>query len=316
MAVAALWQAIDLTAADGGLASCLKAANVAPTIIKKITDTNAEGGLGMETLRDFASSYTTEDHCVTLDAIWLADEATKANRVQRGRLHSAWQAAATAIKKVEDTPKADGSNGLSTDISWEAPLTDTESEKMWGDWKNKYAVRHECHVLPGDPLLNRLHREMRQHKMSVIDVRKWKSVLHERQPDRVTETQVTTRAKLVEGVISEYRPCNIIEYYWGLRTLCNAMAIAGNYEVQSSEKEGLKVIMMPADQALNYADRGLRLASGAQGDENDRFAWWAKKDYMTRTLMTNYVRDRMPAREAMAQASRTHCPTVAKPRQP
>ena len=140
------------------------------------------------TLRDFASSYTEDDHVVLLDIIWQTDETTKNVRVQRGRLHSAWNAAFIAIKKLEESPKADGSNSLFTDISWEAPLSDEERERIWSDWKAKYNVRLECHVRPGDPLVNRLYREFRKSQQSVTDVRKRESVLHARTPDVVTET--------------------------------------------------------------------------------------------------------------------------------
>ena len=55
---------------------------------------------------------------------------------------------------------------------------------------------------------------------------------------------------------------------------------------------------------MDYADRGLRLAAKAQGGEDDRFVWWRRKDLLTRTLMANYVRDHMPAGEALGQALR------------
>ena len=170
---------------------------------------------------------------------------------------------------------------------------------MWSSWKTRYDVRLECHVRPGDPLINRAYREFRKFQMSVHDVRKWKSVLLEKTPDYVQETRVSSRAKLVEGVTTEFRYRTIMEYYLGLRTLVNAWAIAGNYDVDSMDKEGKKVTMMPADQALDYADRGLRLASKADGSEAERLDWWARKCYMTRTLMANYVRDKYPAGEAL-----------------
>ena len=154
---AALWQGINMQEADGGLASCFAAAKVAPPLIKNLFEV-----LQFVTLRDFASSYTEEDHVALLDGIWQSDETTKTARVQRGRLHSTWKAASTAIRKLEETPKADGSNSLSSDIGWEAPLSDEERERIWADWKTRYSVRLEAHVRPGDPLVNRIFREFRK----------------------------------------------------------------------------------------------------------------------------------------------------------
>ena len=61
---AALWQGINMQAADGGLASCFAVANVAPSLIKNITEVQK-----CATLRDFASSYTEEDYIEQLDLI-------------------------------------------------------------------------------------------------------------------------------------------------------------------------------------------------------------------------------------------------------
>ena len=57
MSASALWIKIDLTAEDGGLASCFAAANVAPTLVANIREVQE-----CKTLRDFAASYTEQDH--------------------------------------------------------------------------------------------------------------------------------------------------------------------------------------------------------------------------------------------------------------
>ena len=96
---AALWQSINMQAPDGGLASCFAAANVAPSLSKNIIEVQE-----CLTLRDFATSFTEEDHVKLLDKIWEADEPTKSVRAHRGRLLSAWEAAFTAIQKLENAP--------------------------------------------------------------------------------------------------------------------------------------------------------------------------------------------------------------------
>ena len=198
---AALWQAIDMTQADGGLASCFKAARVAPSLIENLTSVQK-----FETLRDFAESYSEVDtsqsyYELLLDTIWQADAATKEVRAERGRLLSAWKAASTAIIKLEETPaRPEGANTMASDLSWEAPLQEDDRNRIWADWEGNYAVRLEAHVRPGEPLVCRTYRELRMWQLSACDVRKWKSVLHERTPDSLVETRMTSRSVLVEGV--------------------------------------------------------------------------------------------------------------------
>ena len=76
--------------------------------------------------------------------------------------------------------------------------------------------------------VNRIHRDLHRWQMSVTDVRKWKSVLLERQPDAIVETRMGSRSKLVEGVMKEFRPHTLIDYYFGLRTLVTVWALCGN----------------------------------------------------------------------------------------
>ena len=289
-----------MQASDGGLKSCFAAANVAPSLAQNIREKQE-----CKTLRDFAKSFRKEDHVRLLDAIWEADEPTKAVRAHRGRLLSAWEAADAAIEKLENAPvKPDSASSMPTDLSWEAPLQEEDRNRIWTEWKNKYGVRLEAHVRPGDPLINRTYREFRMFQLSVTDVRKWKSVLHERTPDSLVETRMTSRSYLVEGVQTEFRADSVIQYYWGLRTLVNAWAVCGNYEVDSVDKPNSKVIMITADEALDYADRGLRLASRSTGNDSMQLEWWRKKDLLTRTLMANYVREKHPAGEALKAALR------------
>ena len=77
----ALWQSIDLQAADGGLDSCFKVARVAESLIKNIKEVQM-----IESLRDFADTYMEKekDNTDKLDAIWKADAATKDIPVARG----------------------------------------------------------------------------------------------------------------------------------------------------------------------------------------------------------------------------------------
>ena len=99
MTALVLWKSIVMTDADGGLKSCLTNAGVHEKLQEHLMD-DGDNGCGFKTLRDFATSYTEDDHVAELDLIWKAHTEAK-SRVHRGRLHSAWLAAHHAVKHLE-----------------------------------------------------------------------------------------------------------------------------------------------------------------------------------------------------------------------
>ena len=290
---------------DGGLASCLGLAGVHPDIVKRLTDDDPDGA-GHKTLRDFAMSYTevknsdgSVDYIIELDKLWKMEERAKA-RSHRGRLHSAWLAAAAAIKNLEAaTPGgASGAQSAVDPNDWEAPLHEDQVKEMNDSWSKRHDLVVNAHVRPGDPLRNRFYREFRRWALTVVDAGKMKNILHEKEPVKQRQTQVTARVAFVEDMESPLEVADIIGYYWALRTMCNAMAEAGNYEVDSMEKEGKRVLMFPLAYGLDYADRALRITS----EQGKDLGWLRKRDIITRTLMANLVRDKLPAGEALKKA--------------
>ena len=299
----ALWKMISMNDADGGLKSCLKEAEVHEKLQERLMSTEEEG-CGFKTLRDFATSYTELDYIAELDALWKSQEETKKVRVHRGRLLSAWLAAHHAIKNLESATPGGSTGGSHAAelIDWESPLDDRDREEMGEEWKKRYSLPLDAHVLPGDPLENRIYREFRRFALTVTRIEKMKSVLHERQPDKVVETAVSSRCKMVENLGTSFSPSSVIDYYFGLRTLANAWARAGNYEVDSMTKENAKVLMMPLNVGIDYADRCLRISSTGGIVPVEQLDWLRRKDFLTRTLMANLIREKWPAGEALSKA--------------
>ena len=299
----ALWKAISTTDADGGLKSCLTHAEVHLKLQEHLTSEVNEG-CGFKTLRDFATSFTEEDHVTELDLIWKAQEETKKMRAHRGRLISAWLAAHNAIKSLEAaTPGGAGGNThASEQIDWEAPLDERDIEDMQKAWNTKYSLPIEAHVLPGQPLESRIFREFRRFALTVTRIEKMKSVLHERQPDKIVETAVTSRCKMVENLGTSFSPASVTDYYFGLRTLGNAWGRAGNYEVDSAVEKLTRVLMMPMHIGLDYADRCLRMTTTSGLPMDEQLDWLRRKDFLTRTLMANLIREKWPAGEALKKA--------------
>ena len=93
-----------------------------------------------------------------------------------------------------------------------------------------------------------------------------------------------------------------MELYFGMRTMCNAWARAGNYLVDSKEKPDTQVLMMPFDAAMDYADSRFRLAWNSGMPCESMMNWLASKDFLTRTIMSNYIRNKYHAVEALARA--------------
>ena len=63
-----------------------------------------------------------------------------------------------AIAKLEETPRTSGADKMTSDLSWEAPLSDDDRDKLLADLKQRYSVRLEAHVRPGDPLVRHIYR--------------------------------------------------------------------------------------------------------------------------------------------------------------
>ena len=265
-----------MTDADGGLRSCLEQAEVHEKIRTHLT---SEDECGFKTLRDFATSYTEDDYVAELDIIWKLFDETKKARVQRGRLHSAWLAAHHAIKHLKAATPGGASGGSHSAelIDWEPPLEDKDREEVAKHCKDRYSLPLDAHVLPGDPLESRIFREFMRFSHTVTRIEKMKSVLHERQPDKVVETQVSSRCKMVENLGTSFAPSSVIDYYFGLRTLANAWARSGNYEVESMIKEASKVIMMPLHVGLDYADRCIRLPALEVSRQMNSWTGFAEK---------------------------------------
>lgn len=60
--------------------------------------------------------------------------------------------------------------------------------------------------------------------------------------------------------------------------------------------------MMPHAIALNYADSRLRIVASSQLPSSEQLPWMCEKDFITRSIMRNYINERWPAGEALVQA--------------
>ena len=94
--------------------------------------------------------------------------------------------------------------------------------------------------------------------MSLMTVGKVRSVLHDRRPDAANEVRLPgNHGKFVFGQEDNTGTRCVLQYCWGLVTLCNAWTSVGFDVCNSMETTGNHVLMMPFTQALAYPQRAL-----------------------------------------------------------
>ena len=304
-----LYKRIDTNGADGGLAQVLQLTRVHEKIVNYLTTEEAFESL-TDFVRPFGDLEATKRHEEFKLLVEKAGVDTAARR-ELGRLKTAWECGRDALLHAAQGGASLTNAGHPTD--WEDPLLDREQEDMDDTWTNVYHFVLEAHIQPGEPLQNRIYREFRRWAMSVTEVGKMKSFLMEKAPAKKITGEMAGLT-FTNEVPAEFAPAGTVGYYWGLRTLAGAWAKAGCYEVESKLRQGTKVLMMPFDVAVNYADRALRVVSTCGIAQSEQLGWLERKDRTTRSVMAAYVRQKYPAQEALMLAlQETNCDwTVVK----
>jgi len=292
------WQSVDLTASDGGLASCLEVSRVHQLVIDLIRME------GMETLSDFVRGFRAEKYERQLEAFndRVNDEAVKGRRVSQARLKAAWLAGSEALKNQVTVANSSSGAVKEDPRDWEDPLPVMDHQSMNENFKTAYNIVIEDHLYPCDGLQARVWREFRRCTLTVTEVGKMRSLLMEKAGKSSETHSILPNVDITYSAIPDYVPNTVVGYYWGLRVMAYAWAKAGNYLVDSKTKEGSKVTMMPLDVALNYADTRLRVAMNCGLPPGEQLAWLERKDRMTRGVMAGLVRQQFPAQEALKQA--------------
>jgi hypothetical protein len=297
----ALWQRIKTADVDGGLASALTTANVDARYLDIL---KAES---IETLADFKGAYESDTQLGALSVNLLKALHEKVPELKEARVHFArlktlWEIAAKSLTEQAAVPAKSVAAVLKEANDWEVPLGDDLAEEMALAWTQRYGTVIEHLLFPGDSLTNRTHREFRRWSMTVTEVTKMRSNLMEQTPTPCERHPLSDTLDITSKAMADYRPGDVLGYYWGLRVLANAWGRCGNYMVPSAEKENTTVLMMPWDQALNYADRALRVTMATGMPWSEQLPWLERKDRLTRSIMAGFVRERWPAGEALRKA--------------
>ena len=89
-----------------------------------------------------------------------------------------------------------------------------------------------------------------------------------------------------------FSPETAIQYFWGLKILANAWAMAGNYDVPSKLYPNTNVRMMPGDMATNYVESRLRIINSSKVRFSQQKDWLEKRDKLLMRVMLGLIRDR------------------------
>ena len=293
---------IDTTTEKGGLIECLKKASVHEKVIEWVVG-DGEKELYCESLIDFVHTFSTNNYEDKIkDKLVHAKlpslEASRDLGKQVARLRHAWKCGHHSLEKgaaMAAMPQ--------TDAEWEAPLPKGDQEDLSTAWHKTYGVVVQGRLMGGDALVNRTFREWRATPPvpTIPEATKIRSQVAAVQPRREERTHLGGSKYLSEVVEPEITIRTAIDYYWSLRTLANTWGYVGNYKRPFGGKD---VIVMPLDQAVNYADDTLlwTMESGVPG--HTKLEWCRSRDVATRTKMMELMRQppHPPASVALREA--------------
>ena len=316
-----LWKTITTTTVDGGLSAVLKATRVHDPVVALLvsddppSDTFPQGGLGCELLEDLMSLSTEQREFEDLSRVLEACPSTKGRPAFLGRLRQAWAMAHSILTKKDErdtTPPPAIAAGPSEPANLEDPLGEAEKELMVNNWNSQHSFGFLPELTPAQGLLNRLGREWNprgQWRMSLLQVRKVASVLHDNRPktkQRLPLAGVGCASLHLEMIREDDMPVDdVMDYFWRLVTLFNAYAYAGAFQCTSTEATAHPVLMFNFEQAHSYPQKAL-MNCLAKAPPHQRLRWLENKDVLTRGAWLTLVNRQMPAGEALRIALDDH----------
>ena len=214
----------------------------------------------------------------------------RGDRLVLARLKAAYEAGFAAVHNSQAVEKQDASD-------LDQPIPDNFCQQLDQEWKRSYNLPIEAHLDPCDSLRGRIWRELRRRTLTLLELRKVRSVIGGSAPleeEKISLDGGVTLQFAKEGYAA---PKNVIEYYLRLRTLCVAWAWCGNFRQKCLD--GKDKLVMPLHVSLDYADMALRHCS-SYGSSS--LAWLQRNDLLTRGSMCAKVRRGMTAAVALQEA--------------
>ena len=263
-----------------------------------------EVSLDMSSISDFVdyvshTAYHAELQTEVLDHLPKDgdnDHPMKKSKITLARLRTAWQEGATMMERKKKR-KVDG---VQDDL--DEPIDDVIRTDLMTAFHAKHGISPTMFLMPSDHLLGRIHREFENNNMSVLPIKKAISLYLASQPKEPQQITLGGGVSVKIGN-SEAPPVRkVVRYYFGLRVLANAKAIAGTHQVASKTSPGTRVAFAPLGVNVDYADHWLRRASQWDLSESVVLEWAQQKDEDTRSKEIELVRGGWPQGEALERA--------------
>eukprot|EP00435_Cladocopium_sp_Y103_P050860 s71_g15.t1 len=279
---------IDIHQDDRGLASCFTGAN-----IKKEWSDAYVAAHHVTTLDDFVYMVKASDWEQSLGDLLAQVTVLKDNRIAEARFKSAYEAGLQALKHAaQSAPKTE---------DLDEALPDTTIQQLNSDWTRRYNLSFDSVLEPSEQLRGRIYREFKKGTMTVVEMKKVRSVLTMSQPRTSSAIDLPggLQLQLEKEVAVSLR--SVTDYYFAMRVLAHAWAWAGNWLMQVDKQS---VLFMDLSSALHYCDRALRdTMEFGQGS----LTWLQRNDALTRGKMATYIRRGQPGQWALDNALReTH----------
>jgi hypothetical protein len=285
------------------LAALLEKAKVDRAIIEFMIGT-APTGLEISSMSDFVdyvthNLYQTELQTEVLDCLpreGEADHPLRNSRINLARLRTAWQEAAAHMEKR----KKRRVDGAQDDL--DEPIEDGIRTDLLTAFHARHQVSPTMFLMPSDHLLGRIHREFENNNMSVLPIKKAISLYLASQPKEPHQIALGGGVSVKVGNAEPPPVRKITRYYFGLRVLANAKAIAGTHLVPSKMEPGTKVVFAPLGVNQDYADHWLRRAAQWDLGESVVLEWAQQRDEDTRSKEIEMVRGGWSQGEALERA--------------
>ena len=279
---------IDVHQDDKGLAACFNGANLKPEWTEAYLRAHH-----VTTLDDFIYMVRASDWEQSLGDLLSQVPDLKDNRIAEARFKSAFEAGQQALKQaVQTAPKTE---------DLDEALPDSTVQQLNSDWTRRYNLTFDSVLEPSEQLRARIYREFKKGTMTVVDMKKVRSVLTMAQPKPSDSIALPggLQLQLEKEVSVSLR--SVTDYYFAMRVLAHAWAWAGNYLVQAEKQS---VLFMDLSCALHYCDRALKDTMEFGGGS---LAWLQRNDALTRGKMATYIRRGQPGQWALDSALReTH----------
>ena len=193
---------VSTTDSDRGMASCLQQARVPPALQSYLV-----GTLQMEVLEDFVHYVRKDAAEAGLVALVDSVEDLRDNKLVHTRLIAAWNLGKDALAAAQ-TAAATGSSA--TDL--EQALPDHNLQALEADWKRCYGLQIDVNLQPSDSLLGRTYREFRRRTATVIEAKRIRNVLADKQPAQKQSVPLPSGVRVEIEQVDEVPITSTVEY--------------------------------------------------------------------------------------------------------